>query len=281
MSTPDDGRPEGAGWAASMADLLASDGEQALKLRDQLAGVDQNCLVDGLGEILASESSLIREKIKAAWLLKDLCDGRAVPSLLAAFFGEPQSNELRAYILDTLERLAFAGRLPALDLRAIGRSVVDDLETKKFLALLASVGTGDAVQLLVEHAGDPRFRTEILAEVGPRPDPWVDKFLTQLAVTSPDDVQVRSAQSDRDYVRLQQRLRHSEDRHEIGSEVLGVLWLHGDVSLIERLAEEDRLDAGAIDTLLGFSDENLSKNQQRLLTRAKSAAAVRNRKTSG
>jgi hypothetical protein len=256
-------------WDDEIARLVAADGTQSLSLRERLVGLDLSRVVKELGAVVNAESASPSDRLKAAWLLKDLSNAAAAPFLVAGLSSPSATRELREQILDTLERMAFAACLPPMDYRQVVRVLAGRSEIAKFIALLATVGTTETTDLLREYSRDPEIRLEVLTDLTSRPAGWIDAFLTTLLLDSGGSPEVQMAIEEREYRRLRDGLRVPGSHESVSADAVGRLLGRREMSLVRSLVEQGRLDPGAAEVARGMTDDGLSKSQRKLLAQIK------------
>jgi hypothetical protein len=263
--------PLNAAWENSIAELLEASGTAALALRDTLAAQDREGLVVSLGTALLSKSTAPGKRILAGWLLKDLASPLAAPFFAEAFCAPFATSELQCEILDALERTAFGGDLPQIDVTLLRRCLRDQKPLRRFMDLLASLGTDQAQAVLTDLALDPANRATLVSDLASRPEPWVDRFLEHLRSTIGHDPAVEQALGERTRRDASLRARECSPQTPAGLAIVRPLWESGQFGTLLRLAEQGALSREA----LGFisstpSPDTLSKAQRKLLTRLKS-----------
>ncbi len=268
MQTPD------PSWEQAIEELLASTRSVALTLRDGLAARDREALVRSLGTALLSKSMDPEKRVLASWLLKDLASPQAVPFLVQAFCAPSTTAELQGEILEALERTAFGEDFPEIDLATLRDSLRDHKHLRRFMDLLASVGTQQAKEILAAFALDPSARATLMADLAIRPEPWIDGFLQQLLSKLGDAPAVRRAVEERK--RRETGLKARAFSAEAPANLANVrpLWESGQFAILLRLAEENALAADARSFLSSIPIlESLSKGQRKLLAKLKGVLA--------
>jgi hypothetical protein len=263
--------PLNTAWEKSIAELLESSGTAALALRDTLAAQDREGLVASLGTALLSRCTEPGKRILATWLLKDLASPLAAPFFAEAFCAPFATSELQCEILDALERTAFGGDLPEIDLTLLRRSLRDQKPLRRFMDFLASLGTDQAQAALTDLALDPRNRATLVSDLASRPDPWVDRFLEHLLSTIGHDPAVEQALAERTRRDASLSARVCSPQTPAGLAIVRPLWESGQFATLLRLAEQDALNLEALAFISSTpSPDTLSKGQRKLLTRLKS-----------
>jgi hypothetical protein len=221
-----------------------------------------------LGEALSAPTRPSDERVKAAWLLKDLCNSLSVPHLEEALQSPTAPSELRLQILDTLERFAFGRCIPSLNVDGISRVLSTPSEVDRFVSLLATLGDDASIEVLRRYARDPEVRPRVLSVLDQVPGPGVDSFLTGLADESGDTSILRTLENRRTRS-LQMRLREPGNLEAVGVMTVQHLLERRDLSLVVQLAEQQRLDEAAADIVrAAVPHDGMTKAQRKMLRRA-------------
>lgn len=255
--------------------LLSADGTAALRERDALAERDRAGLAAGLSRVVADGAASTDRRAKAAWLLKDLCSEAAWPDLESVLIDPQQPRELRLTILDTAERLAFAGGLSDLDLARMTRVIIDDPGVlRAWVAVLVTLGNSHAIQLLLRYGTVPERLEAVLNGLRDTPAPWADEVLLQISESVGPTPELDAVLAARGHARLVRQLRETCAPDSVDEGVTMRLFEHGDIALIESLVERRCLTEKAEELVRRFEPKELvSRSQRRLLVRVRAKLA--------
>lgn len=206
------------------AGLLSVDGTLALEVRDVLAEVDKEGLSLALAEAVTSSALATEKRIRAAWLLKDLACAASWRSLVQTASDVSEPRELRLTILDTLERIAFGGQVVAGDLSEPSRVFEQDAELfRRWVMVLATLSTPEAIAVLREHCRNPERRNTVLAVIADYPNEWVDAFLEEVLALDGGDPVARAVVAERRYGKLVNELSERCSPNAVGEQIVKIL----------------------------------------------------------